>query len=166
MVMKTWVLPFWVRLVVLWTGIKWSVIDQLFTLSVSFWLNILVTGYCQCCCACVSAAARVGNCQFRFGCVQSRISMAECGEDIVAPSANKAPVWKYFGYVMDLTSGREAVGKRATCKLCQVEVTHSEGRLISKTTYVPTITPNTESVWWWFGKLCGGSKPAKDACIL
>ena len=53
--------------------------------------------------------------------------MAECGEDIVAPSASKAPVWRYFEYVMDLTTGRAAVGKRATCKLCRVRVAHSGG---------------------------------------
>ena len=70
--------------------------------------------------------------------------MAERGDDIVAPSASKAPVWKYFGYTMDLTTRRVAVGKRATCKLCRVKVAHSGGRLISKTTYVPTIAPNTE----------------------
>ena len=34
------------------------------------------------------------------------------------------PVWKYFGYVKDLATGKTG---RATCKLCQVEVTHSEG---------------------------------------
>ena len=61
--------------------------------------------------------------------MQSRLSMAERGEDIAAPSASKTPVWKYFGYVMDLTTGRAAVGKRATtCKLCRVEVAHS-GRM-------------------------------------
>ena len=78
--------------------------------------------------------------------MQSRLSMAERGEDIAAPSASKTPVWKYFGYVMDLTTGRAAVGKRATtCKLCRVEVVHS-GRTtdLKKTAYVPTITRNTE----------------------
>ena len=53
--------------------------------------------------------------------------MAERGVDIVAPSASKAPVWKYFGYVKDLATGKAAIGKRATCKLCRVEVAHSGG---------------------------------------
>ena len=77
-------------------------------------------------------------------CRQLSVSLALVWEDIIAPSASKAPVWKYFGYVMDLTSGRAAVGERATCKLCRVEVAHSGGQLISKITYVPTITLNTE----------------------
>jgi len=47
--------------------------------------------------------------------------------DIVTPSASKAPVWKYFGCMKDLTIGRAAVGKKATCKLCLLEVAHSEG---------------------------------------
>ena len=50
--------------------------------------------------------------------------MAERGVDIVAPSASKAPVWKY---VKDLATGKAATGKRATCKLCRVEVAHSGG---------------------------------------
>ena len=42
----------------------------------------------------------------------------QSGVDIVAPSASKAPVWKYFGYVKDLATGKAAIGKKATCKLC------------------------------------------------
>ena len=46
---------------------------------------------------------------------------------IVTPFASKASVWTYFGYMKDLTTGRAAVGKKATCKLCLLEVAHSGG---------------------------------------
>jgi len=47
--------------------------------------------------------------------------MAEHGRDIVTPSASKDPVWN----MKDLTTGRAAVGEKAMCKLCLLEVTHS-----------------------------------------
>ena len=47
--------------------------------------------------------------------------------DIVTPSASKVSVWTYFGYMKDLTTGRAAVGKKAMCKLCLLEVAHSGG---------------------------------------
>ena len=53
--------------------------------------------------------------------------MAELAEAIVTPSANKAPVWRYFGYRKDVGTGKIAVGKKVTCKLCRVEVAHSGG---------------------------------------
>ena len=37
--------------------------------------------------------------------------MAERGVDIVAQSASKAPVWKFFGYVKDLATGKAELEK-------------------------------------------------------
>ena len=46
---------------------------------------------------------------------------------IVTPLANKAPVWRHFGYMKDLAIGKTAVGNKVTCKLCRVAVAHSGG---------------------------------------
>ena len=48
-------------------------------------------------------------------------------EAIVTPPGNRAPVWRYFGFVKDAATGKLAVGKKARCKLCRVEVAHSGG---------------------------------------
>ena len=51
--------------------------------------------------------------------------MAVVEWEIVTSSSNKAPVWRHFGYVKDSATEKATVGKKVTCRLCQMEVMHS-----------------------------------------
>lgn len=46
---------------------------------------------------------------------------------IITPPANRAPIWRDFGYMKDATTGKLEVEKKAKRKLCQAEVAQLGG---------------------------------------